>query len=830
MNDMLKALDFLKDIKGHEFKAPSDAIYAEGPNSADICFIGEAPGGDEETSSRPFVGPAGRELNRLLHTCGISRSSCRLENVLQFRPYQNDISPYISFKPRKGVVFNDIYTQSVANLKARLAETTCKVLVPLGNVPMHALTGNWGITKWRGSILDSTLLPGRKVIPTIHPSATFKKYVYSYFIAYDLLRIKRESAYPDRRLMKRKFYLSPTLQEVLAYIKECHKQPMIGYDIECTRETPQVTHISLAISPENAICIPFFDRFTDNFTPDQEARIWVALSKLMSDTNVVKVGHNLAFDNTFIHRRYGICTRPFEDTMIGMRIAFPDFPMNLGFAISLYCEGEPYHKDTMKKWAKNPFETTDEFRRYNAMDSAAVMEIYPKLMSDLKRQGNFEAYVHQTALVEPLTYMANKGMLIDVEEMARLRLEASLKADKLHKELEEKIGHEINPKSTQQVGHYFYEELGLPKYYKKNKDGSRSVTTDITALKRIAGKGYTEASTILEIRHQRHLVSSFYSVQLDSDNRMRCSFNPVGTVQGRISSSESIFGGGTNLLNQPPEMKKLMIPDPGYIMINIDLAQAENVTVAYLWKVLRMIKAFEEGIDVHKQTAALIFDKPISEISNIKGSTDIGFGKYSERDIGKRSNHGFNYGLGPDTFALDNQISQADAKQIQYKYHYVHPEIKQGHRATEEELRAKGYLINMYGRKRYFKEQWGHKLFMKAYNYVAQSTVADHLNRHGFCFMYYSKDPKMQLAELLNQVYDSILFQYPLSAGVASLVYVLQIICHQLETPLIWKGKDFIIPADVSTGKNAYNMKEFTSKEVYATFNFTSKLKELYYA
>jgi len=832
MNQLQKIMDTLAAAENRETVVPEEALYAEGSYNAPICLIGEAPGEEEEQQNRPFVGKAGDNLNRLLHSSGIMRTDCRLENVLQFRPYKNDISPYISYKTGKGgrVVTSPIFDQSVQRLKERLEKSNATVFVPLGNPALYALTGKWRITKWRGSIIPSTLLEGRKVIPTIHPAAAVgnRNYVYNYFIVYDLLRIAREMAYPDIRLMNRTLYLNPSFYEVMEYIKLCYTKPMIAVDIEVINE--EVTHLSLAIAEDNVMCIPFYDNGKDYFTAAQEGAVWIALEDLLHDQTVVKVGQNLTFDATFLHRKYGICIRPIEDTMVACKTLFPDFPMGLDFIVSIYCNGEPYYKDEGKKWLKNPFRSHMEFRRYNAMDSAVVMEAFPKMMDDLKRQGNFESYVCQAAIIEPLVYIQEKGILINTEGMKEARLSTEKKIGELQRKVDEIVGYPINVGSSKQVAAYFYDELKIKPYYKTDpRTGKKHVTTDVTVLQRLAGRGYPAAPIMLDIRHQRKMLSTYYTVMLDKDDRMRCSFNPVGTVQGRPSSSESLFGTGANLLNQPAEMKKLMIPDPGYIMVNLDLSQAENRAIAYQWNVLKMISAFERGEDAHTLTASLIFGKPIDTISNEKGSTDIGFGKYSERDIGKRSNHGFDYGLGSDTFAVTNQVSQYDAKRIHSLWHAIYPEIRQGHRAVEEELRSKGYLINMLGRKRIFKVEWGHKLFRKAYNFNAQSTVADKLNREGFCFMYYSDSELLQAAELLNTIYDSILFQYPLHLGAAALASVIQIVSYNLAKPLSWKGRSFVIPTDVSIGWNAYEMKEYKTDMIYNTETFTEMLEEDFY-
>src|SRR5690606_11604294 len=90
--------------------------------------------------------------------------------------------------------------------------------------------------------------------------------------------------------------------------------------------------------------------------------------------------------------------------------------------------------------------------------------------------------------------------------------------------------------------------------------------------------------------------------------RMRCSYNPRGTKFGRLSSSKTIFGTGTNFQNLPQEFKKFLVADPGYCFVEVDKRQAEWVAVAYLTGDANMIEAIEKGMDVHTHTASLMFD------------------------------------------------------------------------------------------------------------------------------------------------------------------------------------------------------------------------------
>jgi len=358
-------------LKGKQKDRMDKPLYSEGPLGAKICFIGEAPGADEVREQRPFVGSAGRLSDRILVRSGLNRQDCRFENVIQERPPDNDISYFINIS-KKTPVISLQGQRYIEELIERLATCRANVFVPFGNVPLFVLTGLKDITKRRGSILKATVpaIADRKVIPTIHPAAALRQYIFNHFIALDMQRIKDQSEDPEVTYLERSLQLKPSFEACLFYIERCSKFSLIGFDIEVTRN--EVSHVSLSISAADAICIPFFDGGQDYFPPDQEFQIWKALKGLLENPNVTKLGQNITFDNTFVFMRYGIVVRPIEDTMVAAAITHPDFPKGLDFLTSVYCAGEPYYKDEGKKWIKNPFGSTERFRRYSAMDAAVL--------------------------------------------------------------------------------------------------------------------------------------------------------------------------------------------------------------------------------------------------------------------------------------------------------------------------------------------------------------------------------------------------------------------------------------------------------------------------
>lgn len=226
-----------------------------------------------------------------------------------------------------------------------------------------------------------------------------------------------------------------------------------------------------------------------------------------------------------------------------------------------------------------------------------------------------------------------------------------------------------------------------------------------------------------------------------------------------------------------------------HILINQDLAQAENRVVAYVFGEEKMVAAFEQGVDIHRQTAALIAEIPVEQVTQ------------QQRDeLGKRANHGLNYDLGFKTFALFYQISEAQAKFIVERYHKAYPGVREGHAIIRETLsRENRTLTNCQGRKRTFLGRWGHDLFKVAYSYIPQSTIGEKLNQDGVVFVYTRQDLFPDVG-LLNAVHDNVLYQVSLASGPARIVNVAKRIQESLESPLTWNGRSFSIPADTELG------------------------------
>lgn len=764
------------------------------PNSP-VVLVGEQPGRMEVKTRQPFVGPAGRVLMECMNVVGLVRHDCYITNVIKDldKPLQ---ATFVYDKGKMKV--SDTWYKYLEILKEELSHTT-GVIVAVGNVALAALTGNLGITRWRGSVLESTLLPGRKVVPIIHPATVIppkNQPLNRILIQFDLGRVKeiidgkfQESAY---QIIKR-----PPYNACIQYLEECYELGLKGYTIDYDIELryEQISCISFAHNPGIAISIPFIDESGDYFRIDQEIEVWKLIAKILQDHRIKKRGQNIIFDSHYLLRRHHIITHNVDDTMVAQRTLMPEFPVGLDFITSFWT-GHPYYKDEGKKYFSGG--NYPRLWEYNGTDSCVCAEAFPRQWEELRRQGNLEAYDRQRKLIEPLTYMMERGILSDVPGVVKKAAELQEEHDNLVRELQAIVGWEVNPNSSPQLQRLFYGIQGHKPYKSKT---THNITTDADALKRLARKGSREAQLLLKIRKIGKIISTYLvERKFDEDSRMRCSFNPVGTKFSRLSSSENIFGTGMNLQNWPYDCLKYLLADPGYIYFSFDLAQAENRLVAYIGKILSMINAFETGKDLHNLTAGLIFNKPPDEISDENGSSPLGSGEYSERFWGKKANHGLNYDLGYKAFSLYYELPEAQARTIVEKYHQVYPGVRDGfHSYVKKMLRESRTLINLMGRRTLFLGPLNDETYKEAYSCIPQGTVGDIINERGLEFIYYNQD-LFKPIELMIQVHDQVGFQIPISIGYRRIAEMLFMIKQSLEQPLQVHDYKFVVPADLTYG------------------------------
>lgn len=475
----------------------------------------------------------------------------------------------------------------------------------------------------------------------------------------------------------------------------------------------------------------------------------------------------------------------------------------------------------------------ENFLQYSALDSACTFEAYKAFWDGLEPVF-IPAYNLTARLLPVLMFMQSRGIKVNKAALEETKVEVLQKADKLQAELNELVGRPLNVNSPKQCQDYFYTELGIPAY--RNQEGRPTI--DDKALQRLvrgtaARPGLRQAKLVQDIRGLQKLFGTYLNLEFDRDDRMRGSYNPRGTKFGRLSSSKTIFGTGTNFQNLPPEFKKFLEADDGYVFIEVDKRQAEWVAVAYLTGDANMIAAIEKGIDVHTHTASLMFGvdpdiikyehKLVGHTTDETQIAELRMGDLrivqamrdskgqwprtmSLRQCGKKSNHGLNYDEGPNGFALINEIEIKEAKRIVDLYHEIYPGIRIWYESIKRQLQKDRILTNCFDRAVRFLDMWGDSLWKSAYSMLPQSTIVDSLNG-GMVRIYHDRSitgTEGLNLDILAQVHDSVLMQVPINAIRDRAVFeqLISTITDYTSPELTYSGRTFKIASDYKFGLN----------------------------
>lgn len=811
-------------------------VPPSGNRQAKLAGCGEQPGLYEIRARppKPFVGPSGKGLDECFLMTKTLRRDLYLTNVI--KDLDKPLKHYINIDSRGNAKVHPEGYQYIQELADELKALNLNCIIAFGNIPLFALTNRIGITKWRGSVLESTIVPGLKVVPTFHP-ATFIPPKFNFLnkplICEDLRRAKYESDFPEIRRRERKIIIRPVFSQSIDTLNYCYENGLRGQTIAIDIEVVngEVDCISFGWSSTEAISIPFRDQQGDYFTVSQELEIMLLIAKIIQSPRIAKVGANFIFDMQFLFHKYGIRPRgTIHCTQIAQKITYPDFAASLAFVTAMYTD-IPYYKEDGKQWMKMQAGTWEEWWNYNGMDSIVPVEASPKQLEVIRKQHNEAVYERHCKLQKPLIYMSERGIKVDVQGMLEYKERQQSELDNLAEQLNSIVGYDINYSSPKQLIKYFYEDCNIKPYKKRNKKGQYNVTTDVDALKRISRrevKGSDAAQIMLDIRSLSKRISTYLNIgKVDKDGRYRSSYKPVGTETGRLSSGETIFGTGGNQQSWPHDLLRFFLFDEGYIGYSFDLSQIENRIVAYVGGVIPQIEAFEQGIDLHRLTASVILNKPYNEISSEDGSSPLGDGRQSERYWGKKGNHATNYDVGYKTFALKNEMRETDAKYVLETIHRGYPQIRGGyHMVIQNMLRKNRTVTNLFGRNRLFlgpiipsfpNVPKGACLdtYRKGYAQLPQSTCADKINEQGLEYIYYNQD-LFKPIELLSQIHDSIVFQIPKTVPLEGHAKMLLLIKSSLEQPLTWHGQEIKTPCDLSIGFNMCkdDMSELKSKEI----------------
>jgi DNA polymerase I-like protein with 3'-5' exonuclease and polymerase domains len=442
---------------------------------------------------------------------------------------------------------------------------------------------------------------------------------------------------------------------------------------------------------------------------------------------------------------------------------------------------------------------------YNALDCCLTYEVFSELSKQIPMAE--PAYNFELALQAPVLEMMLRGFRVDpaARELALQDVTRNLeRLDHIIQTLANAIwGKPLNPNSGPQLKTLFYEHLGINPIAVHAK-GETKFPMDRSVLEKI--ENYFQARPLVKaILAHRDLEKQKQVLQteVDSDWRMRTSYNIGGTKSARFSSSKSPTGTGGNLQNVTEELRHVFIPDPGYVLCGIDAEQSDSRMVGFMCGVLfddwAYLDACESG-DLHTTVARMVWSKELPWTGDLKEDRKIAEGifhrHHSYRDVCKRIGHGRNFYGQPFTLSQETSVPLKLVQEFCTKYSAAFPAIERWQEWVASELQTRQQLTSIHGRKRDFFDRTDAKeTLRKGLAYLAAAATADNINLG--MWRIWRHMPEVQL---LAQVHDAIYFQFPDTLDKNETIRKAQSL---LEIPLFApNGRRFVVPTDVKLGYN----------------------------
>lgn len=508
------------------------------------------------------------------------------------------------------------------------------------------------------------------------------------------------------------------------------------------------------------------------------------LQPLLTDPAIIKVGHNLKFERNVFKTAGVVFDGLLFDTMVTSYVQDSNRRHGLkSLAYEVLGHTMQEITDLIGKGKKQiPFTQVplEEAAPYAACDAAVTLELASHFVKTLSPELRGLLYEVELPLVPVLAEMEYAGVSLDVAYLKHLSQDLEGRLKIVEAEIYDLAEVTFNLNSPKQVGEVLFEKLKLPA--RGLTPTKSSYTTNAKVIESLA-EDYPIAQKILDYRQLFKLKSTYVDalplLTHTIDGRLHTSFNQTITGTGRLSSSEP------NLQNIPirsdvgRQIRQAFVPQSktDWLILSADYSQIELRLLAHFSEDPMLIEAFRSGEDIHKATAALVFDVPLEEVTK------------QMRYQAKAVNFGIIYGQ--TAFGLSNAlgIPPKEAGEFIQKYFERYPKVKSYIEASKTEIRRTGVVKTLCGRVRDMSE--GLKSPIKstrefteraAFNLPLQGSAADLMKVAMIRLQRGIARQKLQ-SKLILQVHDEVVLEVyqPELEQVRELVH--QAMC--LEQPLL---------------------------------------------
>ncbi|MCQ2586312.1 MAG: DNA polymerase I [Treponema sp.] len=555
--------------------------------------------------------------------------------------------------------------------------------------------------------------------------------------------------------------------ELKKYIDEAVKKGVVAYDSETTgldTLNDKILGFSLSYEKGNGVWVPLSagDSLFDNdyITKDDAFK---ELSRIFDNEKITVAMHNAKFDYKILASNGmkfegGRMKCNLVDTLVAAWLMDPDKSFkkshsleNLGI-VDLGLIGIEYDDIVGKKqtFSDVPLETQAE---YASEDADFTLQLWQKYESELKEKNLWKLFSElEMPLLKVLTDMEIAGIHLDTKSLDEYDVELTGKIEDIQNAIYAEVGHSFNIASPKQLGEVLFEELG----YKATKKTKTGYSTDNSVLEELAVY-HPLCNKIIEFRELSKLQSTYVEALpklVDKEDRIHTSFMQTGTATGRLSSTNP------NLQNIPVRnemgrrIRSAFTAPKGKVYISADYSQIELVVLSHLSGDPAMCKAFNEGTDVHKATASMIYGVGIDEVTP------------EMRRTAKTINFGVIYGMGAYSLAKDLGISNTQGKIFIDKYYEQYSSIRKFMDDTIASAESTGYLETILGRRRYISGiNSSNKMLKNAAERIAKNTPVQGSAADIVKLAMLSLDKKLREsgspARLLLQVHDELILECP---------------------------------------------------------------------
>lgn len=579
-----------------------------------------------------------------------------------------------------------------------------------------------------------------------------------------------------------------------AWLEKLRRAELIAFDTETTSLNymqARVVGVSFAVEPGMASYVPFGHDYLD--APEQlsEEQVLGALKPLLEDPAVRKLGQNLKYDSHVL-ANHGIALRGIaEDSMLESYVLDSTGSRHDMDSLALKYLGHStiHFEDIAGKGAKQlTFNqiSLEQAGPYAAEDADITLRLHRVLGPQLSAVPSLEKVYREIELplLPVLASIEANGALVCRDMLAKQSMEIADKLVVLQRHAYEIAGGEFNLASPKQLGEILFERLEIP-VLKKTPKGAPSTAEEVLVE---LSHDYELPKVILEYRGLAKLKST-YTDKLPqliepSTGRVHTSYHQAVAATGRLSSSDP------NLQNIPirsaegRRIRQAFIAPEGYKILAADYSQIELRIMAHLSGDEGLIKAFQNGEDIHRATAAEVFGLSLEDVSD------------EQRRSAKAINFGLIYGMSAFGLARQLHIGRHEAQQYIDLYFQRYPGVQRYMDETRALAAEKGYVETLFGRRLHLPEinarngQRRQAAERTAINAPMQGTAADIIKRAMIAVDGWLRESQPD-ARMIMQVHDELVLEVAESQ--------LELVSGKIEA-LMAGAADLAIPLEVGIG------------------------------